>query len=109
MKNTWIAPGGAASRRAVRYAALGVLALAAAAPAHRPWLTMEDKGDGTVFVAVGMSDGDSGAGGRVVVRDLGRVGRVFLDRKLEPTNNVARIERQEGRAATQEKPERKTP
>jgi hypothetical protein len=46
-----------------------VLCVPSAVLAHKPLLTVEDNGDGTIYVETGFSDGSSGAGHKIILKD----------------------------------------
>ena len=48
---------------------IAVLCVPTAVLAHKPLLTVEDNGDGTIYVETGFSDGSSGAGHKILIRD----------------------------------------
>jgi hypothetical protein len=46
-----------------------VVCIPSAALAHKPLLIVEDNGDGTIYVETGFSDGSSGAGHKIILKD----------------------------------------
>lgn len=46
-----------------------VLCVPSVVLAHKPLLTVEDNGDGTIYVETGFSDGSSGAGHKIILKD----------------------------------------
>jgi hypothetical protein len=46
----------------------GILLFPSIGLAHKPLLTVEDNGDGTIYIETGFSDGSSGAGHKILLR-----------------------------------------
>lgn len=55
--------------RVIAVLLLVVLCVPSAVLAHKPLLTVEDNGDGTIYVETGFSDGSSGAGHKIILKD----------------------------------------
>ena len=48
---------------------LAVLFASSPAWAHKPMVLVEDNGDGTIYIEVGFSTGDSGAGHKIIIKE----------------------------------------
>lgn len=60
---------------------------AATAWAHSPRMLVDDLGDGTIYIDVGFSDGSSGAGHRVVIKEK-ETGRVLSEHRVPAESAV---------------------
>lgn len=60
---------------------LAVLFASSPAWAHKPLLMAEDNGDGTIYVEVGFSDGGSGAGHTIILKEKA-TGKVISEHKV---------------------------
>ncbi len=59
---------------------LGILVFTASALAHKPLLSVDDNEDGTIYIEVGFSDGSSGSGHDLILKD--NSGKVLSEYKV---------------------------
>ncbi len=59
---------------------LGILVMTASALAHKPLLSVDDNEDGTIYIEVGFSDGSSGSGHDLILKD--NSGKVLSEYKV---------------------------
>ena len=60
---------------------LAVLFASSPAWAHKPLVMVEDNGDGTIYIEVGFSTGDSGAGHKIIIKEKA-TGKVLSEHKV---------------------------
>lgn len=55
--------------------------------AHKPLLMVDDNGDGTIYIETGFSDGSSGAGNTVLLKDAS-TGKVLVEKKIPEESSL---------------------
>jgi len=66
---------------------LAVVFASSPAWAHKPLLSVEDNGDGTIYIEVGFSDGSSGAGHKIVIKEKA-TGKVISEHKVPAESSL---------------------
>ena len=69
---------------------VSVVGLPSVVLAHKPLLTVEDNGDGTIYVETGFSDGSSGAGHTILLKDK-ESGDVLSESKIPEGGYIEEI------------------
>ena len=69
-----------------RVCLLLALVLTCSALAHKPLLSVDDNEDGTIYIEVGFSDGSSGSGHDIILKDMD--GKVLNETKVPPESSL---------------------